>query len=88
MGSTSRTSGACSVRSFMRSRPNPLVTIVDVDRALYDRGMELRASRPDKGRGLTDCISFVIMQERGFTRALSCDHHFQEAGFQALLIEP
>lgn len=67
---------------------DPLVAIVDVDRALYDRGMELRASRPDKGWGLTDCISFVIMQERGITRALSCDHHFQQAGFQALLIEP
>ena len=68
-------------------RERPLVTIVDVDRALHDRAMEFRAARPDKGWGLTDCTSFVIMQDMGITRALSCDHHFHHAGFRALLIE-
>jgi predicted nucleic acid-binding protein len=34
---------------------------------------------------LTDGISFVIMQERGITEALTSDHHFEQAGFMVLL---
>jgi hypothetical protein len=36
---------------------------------------------------MTDCISFVVMQERGIVEALTTDHHFQQAGFRALLRE-
>lgn len=43
--------------------------------------------RPDKEWGLTDCTSFVIMQEFGLEAALTVDHHFQQAGFRALLLE-
>lgn len=41
----------------------------------------------DKTWGLVDCISFVVMQERGITDALTADRHFQQAGFRALLLE-
>jgi predicted nucleic acid-binding protein len=41
--------------------------------------------RPDKEWSLTDCISFVVMNERGITDALTSDHHFEQAGFQILL---
>jgi predicted nucleic acid-binding protein len=34
---------------------------------------------------LTDCISFVVMQDRQITGALTADHHFEQAGFTALL---
>ena len=37
--------------------------------------------------GLTDCISFVVMEERGITDALAYDQHFVQAGFRALLRE-
>ncbi len=47
--------------------------------------MKLYAERPDKEWGLTDCVSFVIMQQRGLTQALTADEHFSQAGFQALL---
>jgi hypothetical protein len=36
---------------------------------------------------MTDCISFVVMQERGIFEALTTDHHFQQAGFRAILCE-
>jgi predicted nucleic acid-binding protein len=36
----------------------------------------------DKAWSLTDCISFVIMRERGITEALTSDHHFEQAGFR------
>ena len=34
---------------------------------------------------LTDCISFVVMEERGIRDALTADEHFKQAGFQPLL---
>lgn len=70
-----------------RAENSSQYTVVDVDRGLFDRARELRRARPDKDWGLTDCTSFVIMQDRGITRALSCDQDFQQAGFRALLIE-
>jgi predicted nucleic acid-binding protein len=34
---------------------------------------------------LTDCLSFVVMQDEGITQALTGDKHFEQAGFTALL---
>jgi uncharacterized protein len=39
----------------------------------------------DKEWGLTDCVSFVVMQERKLTHALTTDRHFSQAGFADLL---
>ena len=46
---------------------------------------DLFERRPDKGWSLTDCISFVVITDRGLTEALTGDHDFQQAGFRALL---
>lgn len=43
---------------------------------------------PDKEWGLTDRVSFVVMQAREIADALTTDEHFQQAGFRALLREP
>jgi predicted nucleic acid-binding protein len=45
----------------------------------------MKALFADKEWGLTDCISFVVMQEQGLTDALTADHHFEQAGFTILL---
>jgi uncharacterized protein len=66
-------------------RNNPHTTVVPVSTALFDAGMDLYARRPDKGWSFTDCISFVVMEEQGLTEALTTDHHFEQAGFKALL---
>ena len=42
----------------------------------------------DKEWGLIDCVSFVVMEYRGITEALTSDAHFEQAGFQALLRRP
>ena len=52
---------------------------------LFDSGLKFHAGRPDKAWSLTDCISFVVMTERGLTEALTGDRHFEQAGFRALL---
>jgi predicted nucleic acid-binding protein len=64
---------------------DPTAIIVPADHTLYQRGRELYAARPDKEWSLTDCISFVVMKDRGLTEALTGDHHFEQAGFVALL---
>ena len=40
---------------------------------------------PDQDWSLTDCTSFTVMRERGIIEALTGDHHFEQAGFVALL---
>jgi len=42
-------------------------------------------ARNDKDWSLTDCISFIVMEEHGITEALTGDRHFEQAGFRALL---
>jgi predicted nucleic acid-binding protein len=34
---------------------------------------------------MTDCISFVVMQDEQLTEALTGDRHFEQAGFKPLL---
>ena len=41
----------------------------------------------DKEWGLTDCYSFLLMEKERIYEALAYDHHFQQAGFRALLRE-
>ena len=43
------------------------------------------ADRPDQRWSLTDCASFLVMEERGITEALAYDRDFEQAGFTALL---
>lgn len=60
-------------------------TIVGLDSTLLDRGLDLMAARSDKDWSLTDCISFVVMEERVIREALTTDKHFEQAGFTVLL---
>jgi uncharacterized protein len=64
---------------------NPQVTIVPASSSTFDAGFELFNGRQDKHWSLTDCISFVVMKQHGLTEALTGDHHFEQAGFTALL---
>jgi predicted nucleic acid-binding protein len=64
---------------------DPSVNIVPLSEALYSEAFQLYHSRPDKEWGLIDCVSFVVMQQRGLTEALTADEHFEQAGFRALM---
>ena len=65
---------------------DPDIEVVSVSSELFDRATRLYSSRMDKEWGLTDCISFVVMNDMEITDMLTTDYHFRQAGFQALLI--
>jgi predicted nucleic acid-binding protein len=61
------------------------VEIVATSPALFRSALGLYRDRPDKTWSLTDCASFIVMQERGIAEALAHDVHFEQAGYRALL---
>ncbi len=61
------------------------IEIVPDSEDLHARAFALYRARPDKEWGMTDCISFVVMQDAGLTIALTTDEHFEQAGFIKLL---
>ena len=63
---------------------SPSVELVGVDEVLFFRGWELFQERQDKKYSLTDCISFVVMRQRGISIVLAFDRHFIQAGFQII----
>jgi predicted nucleic acid-binding protein len=74
------------VMPFIRAlHTDPHLVIVPATDNLFGRGLDLFDSRPDKEWSLTDCISFVVMQDHGINEALTGDRHFEQAGFVALL---
>jgi predicted nucleic acid-binding protein len=59
---------AAAVALLGRIRASSAIEVVPVSAALFARAVDLYAARPDKEWGLTDCISFVVMQDRGARR--------------------
>ncbi len=62
--------------------------VVPPTREQFESALDRYAQRPDKEWSLTDCLSFLLMEERGICEALTADHHFEQAGFRALMREP
>jgi len=76
-----------AVRIWDQFHGDPRCRLAAISGALLDRAMELFRHRSDKSWSLADCASFVLMSDHHLTDALSCDHHFVQAGFRALLLE-
>ena len=68
-----------------RLSSRPTFHVIHIDIPLRAKGIELHRGRPDKLWSRTDCVSFVVMEQRGIQQALAFDHHFEQAGFEALL---
>jgi hypothetical protein len=64
---------------------DPNIRLVEQSRQLFERSLERYGSRLDKAWSLTDCASFLIMEDQQIVAALAHDQHFEQAGFQALL---
>ncbi len=76
---------AVFVEFYRELRHEAKLEIIPASTELQDRGAKLFAERQDKEWSLTDCISFVVMWDRGLQAALSTDRDFEQAGFRPLL---
>ena len=64
---------------------DPDTIIVPPSQQLFEQGVDRYNARSDKDWSLTDCISFVVMEQNDVVEALTGDHHFEQAGFRTLL---
>ncbi len=64
---------------------SPRVTILHIDPDFWEKGWQLFSNRDDKNWSFTDCISFVVMNDRKIKTALTSDKHFIQAGFSAIM---
>lgn len=65
---------------------NPRVHIVPQSPDQFEEALQLlRARALDKEWSITDCASFLVMERFNIWEALTSDHHFEQAGFTAML---
>lgn len=63
----------------------PNFRVVPVDSALFSEARAMYKRYADKAWGLTDCISFVVMERQGLSAALTGDRHFEQAGYTRVI---
>lgn len=78
-GRAQRAAAVRLVRNAMREW-----TVLPADRSLVLRALTLYGDRLDKAYSLVDCMSMVLMRDRGITHVLTNDHHFAQEGFTLL----
>lgn len=76
-----------AIRYLESAAADPTIRVIPLSAESFDRAAELFRSRPDKEWSLVDCVSFLVMEDLGLTKALTADVHFQQCGFRALLRE-
>ena len=89
--------GECCTLLIARRKPNLVrrfldyteqaadLIVVPCDPALMIKTKSFLRQRLDHQYSFVDCMSFVIMTERGIREAFTTDEHFAEAGFVPLL---
>lgn len=63
---------------------SPSLEFIHVDESLFEEGWQLFQKYNDKSYSLTDCVSFIVMEQWKITTALTFDSHFVQAGFSKL----
>ena len=74
-----------AARAVALLRDTSQIVIVPQTSQLFEKALKRYRDMTDKSWSLTDCASFVIMEEKRLTVALTHDRHFAQAGFQTLL---
>ena len=74
-----------AVQMVQALEDNPAVEIIPQTDAQFRAALQRYASRSDQRWSLTDCASFLVMEQRNLTQALAYDRDFEQAGFVALL---
>lgn len=82
LASINRLAAGEFIRNCYKS-PNSRVVSVTSD--LFARALTMYQKYTDKEWGMTDCISFTVMNDANLRLAVTADHHFVQAGFQILM---
>lgn len=75
-GAGNRQRAAETVRRTLRE-----LFVEPVGRTLFLLSLDLYDARRDKEYSLVDCVSMVLMRQRGIQDVLTNDHHFRQEGF-------
>jgi len=65
-------------------RQSSSIQVVRVSDTDFERSVDMMLAHEDKRWSLTDCTSFVLMQELEIGDAFTFDHNFAEAGFRVI----
>ena len=77
---------SAAVEGYRRRHRDPRIEVVPFSAESVESALRLYESRADKSWSLTDCWSFVVIEQRGLSHSLTSDHHFEQAGAKALLL--
>ena len=64
---------------------DPNIEVIRITGELFLSGLRLYEQRLDKAYSMVDCLSMVVMKNKGLTEVLTHDRHFTQEGFQILL---
>ena len=62
------------------------IYVVEQSHELFEHALKVYQRYRDKGWGLTDCSSFVIMEELEINDVLTTDAHFKQMGRRNLML--
>ena len=75
-----------AVEGYRRAHADARIEVAPFQPELIDSAVQLYRTRPDKDWSLTDCLSFVVMERRNLTEALTTDGHFEQAGVRVVML--
>ncbi|HMC27430.1 MAG TPA: PIN domain-containing protein [Verrucomicrobiae bacterium] len=75
------------IASFFRLlESSEVLSFLFVHEERFRKARDFFLKHDDHGYSFTDCTSFLLMKELGLHDALTADEHFEEAGFNGLLV--
>jgi len=77
---------AVAAEGYRRAHADARIEVMRFQQDMVDSAVQLYQTRPDKSWSLTDCLSFVVMERRQLTEALTTDRHFEQAGMKAMIL--
>src|SRR5580698_7541447 len=81
----SPTMRSIAVQAVEDAREGNAVVVLPQTSEQFTRALQRYKRSADKNWSLTDCASFQIMETERISAALTYDHQFVQAGFEALL---
>ena len=75
-----------AAEGYRRAHADARIEVVPFQPELIDSAVHLYRTRSDKDLSLTDCLSFVVMEQRHLMEALTTDSHFEQAGLKATML--